>query len=337
MVSSYLRAPALAAVARANCWQYWVVNTHIRSNIVAVDGKTEFLFNTRLERADQTPDEAMIAKAFRASVGRDIAVEFISHGTWTAGQAFVAERFGAGRAWMAGDAVHLFTPTGGFGMNTGIDDAANLGWKLAAHGAGLGRPATAAELRGRAPADRVSQHRRVEGAGPQRRCHAGTPRNRRGVARGRGGAARSRAISRRRRRRIRLARRATRRALRRLADRHPRHGAAVRRSGRATGRAACRAAVRRMSGSARAAARAIPYSTDLDRDLPCSGSDLVRRTPTVSLRPLPNAACRLKLSTCKVRRRAICTSATSSWCGRISMSPGAAMPIRRTLPTSSRG
>ena len=33
---------------------------------------------------------------------------------------------------LAGDAVHLFTPTGGFGMNTGMDDAANLSWKVAA-------------------------------------------------------------------------------------------------------------------------------------------------------------------------------------------------------------
>jgi len=140
MVSSYLRAPALAEIARGNWWQYWVVNTHIRSNIVAVDGQTEFLFNTRLERADQTPDEAMVARAFRNSIGHDIPVEFISHGTWTAGQAFVAERFGAGRVWMAGDAVHLFTPTGGFGMNTGIDDAANLGWKLAAMVQGWGGP-----------------------------------------------------------------------------------------------------------------------------------------------------------------------------------------------------
>ena len=140
MVSSYLRAPDLHAVAGDRCWQYWVVNHKVRSNIVAVDGKTEYLFNTRLERPDQTPDQAMIAEAFRASVGRDIDVEFISHGTWTAGQAFVAERFGAGRAWMAGDAVHLFTPAGGFGMNTGVDDAANLGWKLAGMVQGWGGP-----------------------------------------------------------------------------------------------------------------------------------------------------------------------------------------------------
>jgi 2-polyprenyl-6-methoxyphenol hydroxylase-like FAD-dependent oxidoreductase len=140
MVSTYLRAPALPAVARRPAWQYWVVNHNVRSNTVAVDGKSEFLFNTRLDHPDQKLDEATVAAAFRASVGCDIKTEFISHGTWTAGQAFVADRFGAGRVWMAGDAVHLFTPAGGFGMNTGIDDAANLGWKLAAMVQGWGGP-----------------------------------------------------------------------------------------------------------------------------------------------------------------------------------------------------
>jgi 2-polyprenyl-6-methoxyphenol hydroxylase-like FAD-dependent oxidoreductase len=140
MVSTYLRAHGLPDVARRRCWQYWIVNTDIRANIVAVDGDTEFLFSTRLERPDQKPDPAMIASAFGKAVGRDIPVEFIAHGTWTAGQFFVAERFGAGRVWMAGDAVHLFTPSGGFGMNTGIDDAANLGWKLAAMVQGWGGP-----------------------------------------------------------------------------------------------------------------------------------------------------------------------------------------------------
>jgi hypothetical protein len=44
----------------------------------------------------------------------------------------VAERFADRRILLAGEAVHLFTPTGGFGMNTGVDDVANLSWKLAA-------------------------------------------------------------------------------------------------------------------------------------------------------------------------------------------------------------
>jgi len=49
----------------------------------------------------------------------------------------VAERFRDGRAFLLGDAAHIHSPVGGQGMNTGIGDAANLGWKLAAvvHGA----------------------------------------------------------------------------------------------------------------------------------------------------------------------------------------------------------
>lgn len=71
-------------------------------------------------------------------VGADVDMEIIAHEPWTAGMALVAERYCDRRVLLAGDAVHLFTPTGGFGMNTGIDDAANLAWKLAAvlHGWG---------------------------------------------------------------------------------------------------------------------------------------------------------------------------------------------------------
>jgi hypothetical protein len=52
----------------------------------------------------------------------------------------VAEHFNIGRVFLAGDAAHLFTPTGGMGYNTGIDDVANLGWKLAALCRGWGGP-----------------------------------------------------------------------------------------------------------------------------------------------------------------------------------------------------
>jgi 2-polyprenyl-6-methoxyphenol hydroxylase-like FAD-dependent oxidoreductase len=48
----------------------------------------------------------------------------------------VAERFGRGRLFLAGDAAHAFSPATGQGMNTAIGDAANLGWKLAFAGQG---------------------------------------------------------------------------------------------------------------------------------------------------------------------------------------------------------
>jgi len=44
----------------------------------------------------------------------------------------VADRFGKGRAFLLGDAAYIDNPVGGHGMNTGIGDAANLAWKLAA-------------------------------------------------------------------------------------------------------------------------------------------------------------------------------------------------------------
>ena len=52
----------------------------------------------------------------------------------------VADSYGRGRIYLAGDAVHLTSPTGAMGMNTGIGDVVDLGWKLAAVTQGWGGP-----------------------------------------------------------------------------------------------------------------------------------------------------------------------------------------------------
>lgn len=52
----------------------------------------------------------------------------------------VANGYGRGRVWLGGDAVHQYIPTGGYGMNTGIGDAVDLGWKFAAVLEGWGGP-----------------------------------------------------------------------------------------------------------------------------------------------------------------------------------------------------
>ena len=56
------------------------------------------------------------------------------------GHMLVAQRYGRDRVWLAGDAAHQYFPTGGYGMNTGVVDAASLGWTLAAQTQGWGGP-----------------------------------------------------------------------------------------------------------------------------------------------------------------------------------------------------
>lgn len=79
--------------------------------------------------------KAMLLRA----VGQDIDVEPISGGGFNL-HSLTAPRFDYGRVFLAGDAAHLVSPQGGFGMNLGIGDAADLGWKLAAVLQGWGGP-----------------------------------------------------------------------------------------------------------------------------------------------------------------------------------------------------
>jgi 2-polyprenyl-6-methoxyphenol hydroxylase-like FAD-dependent oxidoreductase len=139
MISTYLRAPTLYRdyLGSRRAWQYWVVNPELRAGLVALNGDDEFIVWSR-GVPGQPPDNHAIAALVRRAAGAEIPLEIIAHGEWTGGIALVAERFADRRVLLAGDAVHLFTPTGGFGMNTGIDDAANLAWKLAAMVQGWG-------------------------------------------------------------------------------------------------------------------------------------------------------------------------------------------------------
>ena len=140
-VATHLRAPGLYQILKhKRCWQYRTVNPKVRSNLVTLDGEGEFTINTKLRNPEEKPDPKLVADLIRQSVGANIDIEFIEHRPWTAGHALVADRFVSGRIALAGDAVHIFTPTGGFGMNTGADDAVNLAWKIAAMVSGWGGP-----------------------------------------------------------------------------------------------------------------------------------------------------------------------------------------------------
>ena len=194
MNATYLRAPTLLSrssspIARAGNtgWS----TRRCAATIIALNGDDEFL--AVLQRPDDgtAPTDEAMASVMRRAVGADLPVDIIGHWPWTAGVALVAERFAAGRVLLAGDAVHLFTPTGGFGMNTGMDDASNLAWKLAALVQGWGGAKPARNLRDRAPADRrcatparraslTKQHRRRMPV--DRAIEAGLPGGRSGAA-----------------------------------------------------------------------------------------------------------------------------------------------------------
>ncbi len=135
MYAIYLRSPAFYEVVRHEpAWMNVSFNRERRAFMAAVDGQGEFAFHTQLRPGEREQDVSVEdAKAmFHAAVGAELPLEVLSRGTWTAGHCLVAEKFQQGRVFIGGDAAHLFTPTGGLGYNTAVDDAVNLGWKLAA-------------------------------------------------------------------------------------------------------------------------------------------------------------------------------------------------------------
>lgn len=141
MLAVYLRAPALYSIIRAGrSWQYWAVNPARRAALIAIDGRGLFVFHVQLPRG-QDGSLQFARESLVLAAAAEFSHEIIAIDEWTAGYTLVAERFGCGRVFLAGDAAHLFTPTAGLGYNTSVDDASNLGWKLAAVCQGWGGPA----------------------------------------------------------------------------------------------------------------------------------------------------------------------------------------------------
>ena len=135
MLAVYLKAPHFyERNPNDRAWMYVIVNPELRAFIMSVDGVSEFAFHVQM--ADDAATEALTAedakRLFAMAYGQHIEIEILSMATWLAGHALVADSFQKGPIFLGGDAVHLFTPTGGLGYNTAVEDAVNLGWKLSA-------------------------------------------------------------------------------------------------------------------------------------------------------------------------------------------------------------
>jgi 2-polyprenyl-6-methoxyphenol hydroxylase-like FAD-dependent oxidoreductase len=101
--------------------------------LIVQDSTRHFTLHAAVER------DADMATLFEQTVAVPVKYELLSCNPWRQ-NLLLADRYRDGRAFLAGDAVHLVIPTGGLGMNTGVGDAIDLGWKFAATLAGWGGP-----------------------------------------------------------------------------------------------------------------------------------------------------------------------------------------------------
>jgi len=113
---------------------YLVHQNNLRATFMTINGVNRwgFLINLPLDASFDPYTPERCAEVVRAAAGvPDLEVKILGVDPWVAA-AEVAERYRVGRVFLAGDAAHHMPPTGGFGLNTGVQDAQNLAWKLAA-------------------------------------------------------------------------------------------------------------------------------------------------------------------------------------------------------------
>ena len=136
-----LRAPKLASMHPLGpAIQYWLVNNEAPCLFGPMDGVDLWYFMaTKIDRS-LDPESVDVCDMIRRSTGIDFEMEIVgSVDPWLA-HSLVADKYTDGRLFLAGDACHLHVPFGGFGMNMGIGDGVDLGWKLAATLQGWGGP-----------------------------------------------------------------------------------------------------------------------------------------------------------------------------------------------------
>lgn len=133
--SSYIRAPSLIdRVTKPDAWMSYLYSSQRAGNLVAIDGRETWLIHNYL-----LPDEPEFESVDRDAcirallgVGQEFNYTLLGKEDWV-GRRLVADRFRDRRAFICGDAAHIWVPYAGYGMNAGIADAMNLSWMLAAH------------------------------------------------------------------------------------------------------------------------------------------------------------------------------------------------------------
>lgn len=151
------RAPGLAqAHPHGKAIMYWQINADTPSLIGPMDVDDTWFFMPTGVPDDFKVSDAEAAALIRKATGIDLPYEIKSTDEWVASR-LIADKYQDRRALLIGDACHLHPPFGGYGMNMGVADSVDLGWKLAAVLRGWGGPALLASY----AAERRPVHQRV--------------------------------------------------------------------------------------------------------------------------------------------------------------------------------
>ncbi len=135
-----LRMPALArARPDRRAIMYWLVNKETPAVMGPMDGEDRWFFGITLPPGVTEIDDDTLRRRVCEAVGRGIDIEILERDIWAAHR-LIANTYRDRRVFLAGDACHLHPPFGGYGMNLGVADGVDLGWKLAAVLAGWGGP-----------------------------------------------------------------------------------------------------------------------------------------------------------------------------------------------------
>ena len=124
------RAPELAKLhTHGRAIQYWLVNSEVPSLVGPMEGLDLWYFIApRIEGNHEDIDPKAL---IRRATNLDFEMEIVGTSPWVA-HSLIADKYSEGRIFLAGDACHLHPPFGGYGMNMGIGDGVDLGWKMAA-------------------------------------------------------------------------------------------------------------------------------------------------------------------------------------------------------------
>jgi 2-polyprenyl-6-methoxyphenol hydroxylase-like FAD-dependent oxidoreductase len=122
--------------------QFWHLYLSNGAVLIAQNEVDTWTLHQDLGAEVDDPDPIGDPREFVArALGRPIKIDDVLASSVWRPNAMLADSYGRDRILLAGDAVHTMIPTGGYGMNTGLGDAVNLGWKLAATIQGWGGPA----------------------------------------------------------------------------------------------------------------------------------------------------------------------------------------------------